>query len=92
MVFDHSQRTTEEQARKNRDRDNNGKISQVEDTPPLDDDWDVNIGLAGSGVVHGIARPYCSTGGTRQCCNRCFGWCLCSLAQPREKLNASKAG
>ena len=47
MVFDHSQRTTEEQARKNRDRDNNGKISQVENTPPLDDDWDVNIGLAG---------------------------------------------
>ena len=35
MVFDHSQRTTEEQARKNRDRDNNGKISQVEDTPRL---------------------------------------------------------
>ena len=64
MVFDHSQRTTEEQARKNRGRDNNGKISQVEDTPPLDDDWDVNIGLAGSGVVYGIARPYGSTGGS----------------------------
>ena len=56
--------TTEEQARKNRGRDNNGKISQVEDTTPLDDDWDVNIRLAGSGVVHGIARPYCSTGGS----------------------------
>ena len=64
MVFDHSQRTTEEQARKNRGRDNNGKISQVEDTTPLDDDWDVNIRLAGSGVVHGIARPYRSTGGS----------------------------
>ena len=64
MVFDHSQRTTEEQARKNRGRDNNGKISQVEDTAPLDDDWDVNIGLAGSGVVHGITRPNGTTGGT----------------------------
>ena len=64
MVFDHSQRTTEEQARKNRDRDNNGKISQVENTPPLDDDWDVYIGLAGSGVVHAIARPNRTTGGT----------------------------
>ena len=64
MVFDHSQRTTAEQARINRDRDNNGKISQVENTPPLDDDWDVNIGLAGSGVVHAIARPNSTTGGT----------------------------
>ena len=59
MVFDHSQRTTEEQARKNRGRHNDGKVSQVEDTTPLDDDYDVNIGLAGSGVVYDIARPYC---------------------------------
>ena len=64
MVFDHSQRTTEEQARKNRDRDNNGKISQVEDTSPLDDDYDVNIGLAGSGVVHAVARSNKRTSGT----------------------------
>ena len=64
MVFDHSQRTTEEQARKNRDRDNNGKISQVEDTTPLDDDWDVNIGLAGSGVVHDPTRPNKPTSGS----------------------------
>ena len=56
--------TTPEQAEINRGRNNNGKISQVEDTTPLDDDWDVNIRLAGSGVVHGIARPYCSTGGS----------------------------
>lgn len=58
MVFDHSQQTTEEQARKNRGRDNDGKISQVEDTTPLDDDYDVNIRLAGSGVVYGVARPH----------------------------------
>lgn len=64
MVFDHSQRTTEEQARKNRGRDNDGKISQVEDTTPLDDDYDVNIRLAGSGMVYEIARPYCSTSST----------------------------
>ena len=43
-------------------RDNNGKISQVEDTTPLDDDYDVNIRLAGSGVVYDIARPYTSAG------------------------------
>ena len=33
-----------EQARINRARSNDGKISQVEDTAPLDDDYDVSIG------------------------------------------------
>ena len=56
------QRTTEEQARINRGRRDNGKVSQVEDITPLDDDYDVNIGLAGSGVVYDIARPYTSAG------------------------------
>ena len=50
-------RTTEEQARKNRGRSNNGKITQMEDTAPLDDDYDVNIRLAGSGVVYDATRP-----------------------------------
>jgi len=62
MVFDHSSRTSVEQARINRGRANNGKIPEVEDTPPVDDDYDVNIGLAGSGVVYDIARPYCTAG------------------------------
>ena len=48
----------------NRGRSNDGKNVEVENTSPCDDDWDVAIGLAGSGVVHGIARPYCSTGGS----------------------------
>ena len=56
------QRTTEEQARINRGRRDNGKVSAVEDITPLDDDYDVNIGLAGSGVVYDIARPYTSAG------------------------------
>ena len=55
-------RTTEEQARKNRGRSNNGKITQVEDTTPLDDDYDVNIRLAGSGVVYDASRPNKRTG------------------------------
>ena len=57
-------RTTEEQARKNRGRSNNGKITQVEDTAPLDDDYDVNIRLAGSGVVYDATRPDQRTGGS----------------------------
>jgi hypothetical protein len=56
------ERTTEEQARINRGRRDNGKVPAVEDITPLDDGYDVNIGLAGSGVVYDIARPYTSAG------------------------------
>ena len=58
-------RTTEEQARINRGRSNNGKISTVEDTSPADDDWDVAIGLAGSGVVYDAIKPDSRAGSTR---------------------------
>ena len=60
-------RTTEEQARKNRGRSNNGKIVEVEDTTTSDDAWDVLIRLAGSGVVYDIARPNKSTSSTGEC-------------------------
>jgi hypothetical protein len=60
-------RTTEEQARKNRGRSNNGKIVEVEDTTTSDDAWDVLIRLAGSGVVYDIARPDKSTSSTGKC-------------------------
>ena len=58
-------RTTDEQARINRGRSNNGTATQVEDTSPLVDAWDVAIGLAGSGVVYDPRRPNQSTGSTR---------------------------
>ena len=58
-------RTTDEQARINRGRSNNGTIAQVEDTAPLDDAYDVNIGLAGSGVVYDITFSKSRTGSTR---------------------------
>ena len=80
MVFDHSQRTTEEQARKNRGRDNNGKISQVEDTAPLDDDYDVRIGLAGSGMVHDATQPDDGTVGACQCSDGSDDRCVCGVA------------
>jgi len=38
-------------------RTDDGKISKVEDTSPLDDDYDVNIRLAGSGVVYDAIKP-----------------------------------
>ena len=58
------ERTSEEQARKNRGRSNDGKNTQVEDTAPLDDVYDVAIGLAGSGVVYDPTGPNKSTGGS----------------------------
>ena len=57
-------RTTEEQARKNRGRPNNGKNAQVEDTTTSDDAWDVLIRLAGSGVVYDLTGPNKPTGGS----------------------------
>ena len=49
-------RTTEEKAGVNRGRSNNGALSKVENTTALDDDYDVNIGLAGSGMVYDLTK------------------------------------
>tara|TARA_E500000318_G_scaffold38006_1_gene36581 strand:+ start:219 stop:476 length:258 start_codon:yes stop_codon:yes gene_type:complete len=65
-MWDMHNRTTEEQARINRARINNGKISQVEDTASLNDAYDVSISLASSGVVHDAAQPDDGTVSTRQ--------------------------
>jgi len=59
------ERTTEEQARKNRGRSDDGKNTEVEDTTTSDDAWDVLIRLAGSGVVYDPTGPNKSTGGSR---------------------------
>ena len=72
-------RTTEEQARINRGRSNNGKVSTVEDTSPLDDDWDVAIGLAGSGVVHVTTRPNEPTSSTSECGHGGNDRCICGV-------------
>ena len=73
------ERTTEEQARINRGRSNDGKIPTVEDTAPSDDDWDVAIGLAGSGVVHDTARPNKSTSSTGKCSHGGNDRCICGM-------------
>ena len=53
-MWDMHNRTTEEQARINRDR-SNGTNTSVEDTTPLNDDYDVNISMASSGMVYDTA-------------------------------------
>ena len=72
-------RTTEEQARKNRGRSNNGKIVEVEDTTTSDDAWDVLIRLAGSGVVYDIARPNKSASSTGECSHGGHDRCICGM-------------
>ena len=73
------ERTTEEQARKNRGRSNNGKIFTVEDTSPSDDDWDVAIGLAGSGVVYDTRRSNKPTSSTSECSHGGSDRCICGM-------------
>ena len=58
------ERTSEEQARINRGRSNDGKNIEVEDTSTLDDAYDVAIGLAGSGVVYDSTFPNPRTSGS----------------------------
>ena len=80
LMWDMHNHTTPEQARINRARVNNGKISQVEDTAPLDDDYDVSIGLAGSGMVHDATQPDDGTVGACQCSDGSDDRCVCGVA------------
>jgi hypothetical protein len=61
------------------DRTNNGKIPTVENTTTSDDAWDVLIGLAGSGVVYDIARPYVTASSTCKCRDRGYDRCVCCM-------------
>ena len=70
--------TTEEQARKNRES-SNGKNTGVEDTTSLDDDYDVNIRLAGSGVVYDITRTNKSASSTSKCSHGGYDRCICGM-------------
>ena len=72
-------RTTEEQARINRGRSNDGKTTQVEDTAPLDDAYDVNIRLAGSGVVYDATFPNSRTSGSSECSHGGNDRCICGM-------------
>ena len=67
-------------------RSNDGAVPQMENTTPLDDDYDVNIRLAGSGVVHDIARPYQRTGGSSECSHGGHDRCICGLAESRKGI------
>ena len=67
-------------------RSNNGTISQVEDTTPLDDDYDVNIRLAGSGVVHASTRSDKRTSRSSECSHGGYDRCICGLVESRKSI------
>ena len=73
------ERTTEEQARKNRGRSNYGKIVEVEDTTTSDDAWDVLIRLAGSGMVYDARRPNKPASSTSECSHGGHDRCICGM-------------
>ena len=81
--------TTEEQARINRDS-RNGKNTSLEVTSPLDDDYDVNIRLAGSGVVYDITRPNQRTSRASECSHGGNDRCICGVVGPRKTLGSEK--
>ena len=71
-------RTTEEQARKNRES-RNGKNTGVEDTSSSNDANDVNISVESGGVVYDSTRTDNSTVSTCQCSDGSNDGCVCGM-------------
>jgi hypothetical protein len=65
--------------RKHSGRSNDGKNTQVEDTAPFDDVYDVAIGLAGSGVVYDSTFPQPRTSSTSECSHGGHDRCICGM-------------
>ena len=74
--------TIEKRARKKYDR-RNGTSAGVETTTTLDDVNDVNISVAGSGVVYDSSRPNKSTSGTSECSHGGHDRCICGMDESR---------
>ncbi len=85
-MWDMNNRTTEEQARINRDRTNNGKISKVEDTTSLYDADDVHISMASSGMVYAPAGSDDTAVGTGECSHGGHDRCICGMAEHGKGL------
>ncbi len=62
-------------------RSDNGKIPEMEDTSPLHDDYDVNIGLAGCGVVYVTTRSNKRTSRFGECSHGGNDRCICGMAE-----------
>ena len=84
LMWDMQNRTTLEQAEKNRGRSYDGKISAVEDSSPFDDGNDVDFGVEGGGVVHDPSGSDDSTSRTGECSHGGHDRCICGMAGTRE--------
>ena len=60
-------------------RSDDGKISEVEDTSPFHDDYDVNIGLASCGVVYVTTRSNERTSRFGECSHGGNDRCICGV-------------
>jgi len=85
-MWDMNNRTTEEQARINRDRTNNGKISKVEDITSSYDADDVHISMASSGMVYAPAGSDDTAVGTGECSHGGHDRCICGMAEHGKGL------
>ena len=66
-------------------RSDDGKIPAVEDTSPLDDDYDVNRRVESGGMVHDSAGSDTSAGGTGECSHGGHDRCICGVAGSRKR-------
>ena len=75
-------RTTEEQARKNRDR-RNGKSAGVEATATTYDANDVSVSMESSRMVYDIGRSDKAAGSTGECSHGGHDRCICGMDESR---------
>ena len=75
-----SDHTTEEQARINRGRINNGAVPKVENTSKADDADVVDISVESSRVVHASTRPNNSAVSSGECGHGGNDRCVCGVA------------
>ena len=84
-MWDMNNRTTEKQARKNRDR-SNGKKTSVEDITAFYDADDVHISMASSGRVYAPAGSDDTAVGTGECSHGGHDRCICGMAEHGKGL------
>ena len=82
QMWSMSNRTTEEQARRNRDR-RNGKSAGVEAITTTNDANDVNISVESSRVVYDTGRSNESASSTSECSHGGPDRCLCGMDASR---------
>ena len=82
QMWSMSNRTTEEQAGKNRES-RNGKSISMEIITQTNDADDVNLSVESGGVVYDTTRPDKSTSGTSECSHGGHDRCICGMDESR---------